>query len=55
MHQYVTNLSEGVSSVHVETAKGTEKKTLQSNETGKSPKIVDITKEQSFWDKAVLS
>lgn len=56
MHKFATtNLSEKLPSIHLEAAKDMEKKTPRNNKTSTSPNFVDITKEQSFWDKAVLS
>ncbi len=40
---------------NAETKKIIEEKTTQNNNATKSPNFVDITKEQSFWDKAVPS
>lgn len=55
MHKFTTNLSKELPCIHVEAAKGMEGKTPRNNETSTLPNFVDITKEQSFWDKAVLS
>lgn len=35
--------------------KRTEEQNPQSNKIYKAPELVDITREQSFWDKAVPS
>jgi len=53
--QFTTSLSEELSFSHVEVANDMEEKTPRNNEINISPNFLDITEEQSFGDKAVMS